>query len=128
VGEARELLPRETLDFISVVNTALTDVYYSRAKITWSRIRPELEEQVYRYLSAVVSLVNLVTPVLGFRPQDLGRAEELVRAGRYLSAVRLLDAVVTELIFRLNESGLLLRSERGVRAGVVYTDKEEPEE
>jgi len=127
VGEARELLPRETLDFISVVNTALTDVYYSRAKITWSRIRPELEEQVYRYLSAVTALVNLVTPVLGFRP-DLSRAEEAVRAGRYLSAVRLLDGVVTDLISRLHEAGLLVRSERGVRAGVVYTDKEEPEE
>jgi len=127
VGEVRELQPRETLDFVSVVNTALTDVYYSRAKITWSRIRPELEEQVYRYLSAVTALVNLVTPVLGFRP-DLSRAEEAVRAGRYLSAVRLLDGVVTDLISRLHEAGLLVRSERGVRAGVVYTDKEESEE
>ena len=118
---------RETLDFVSVINTALTDVYYSRAKITWSRIRPELEEQVYRYLSAVTALVNLVTPVLGFRP-DLSRAEEAVRAGRYLSAVRLLDGVVTDLISRLHEAGLLVRSERGVRVGVVYTDKEESEE
>jgi len=127
VGEARELQPGETLDFVSVVNTALVDVYYSRAKITWSRIRPELEEQVYRYLSAVVSLANLVTP-LGFRPQDLGRAEELVRAGRYREGVRLLDAVVTDLISRLHEAGLLVRSERGVRAGVVYTDKEGSED
>ena len=118
---------RETLDFVSVINTALVDVYYSRAKITWSKIRPELEEQVYRYLSAVVSLANLVTP-LGFRPQDLGRAEELVRAGRYREGVRLLDAVVTDLISRLHEAGLLVRSERGVRAGVVYTDKEGSED
>ena len=127
MGEARELQPRETLDFVSVVNTALVDVYYSRAKITWSRIRPELEEQVYRYLSAVVSLANLVTP-LGFRPQDLSRAEELVRAGRYREGVRVLDAVVTELISRLHEAGLLVRSERGVRVGAVYTDKEGSEE
>jgi len=118
---------RETLDFVSVINTALVDVYYSRAKITWSKIRPELEEQVYRYLSAVVSLANLVTP-LGFRPQDLGRAEELVRAGRYREGVRLLDAVVTDLISRLHEAGLLVRSERGVRVGVVYTDKEGSED
>ena len=127
MGEARELQPGETLDFVSVVNTALVDVYYSRAKITWSRIRPELEEQVYRYLSAVVSLANLVTP-LGFRPQDLSRAEELVRAGRYREGVRVLDAVVTDLISRLHEAGLLVRSERGVRVGVVYTDKEGSED
>jgi len=123
---------RETIDFVAVVNTALTDVYYARAKITWGFLKPDLEEQVYRYLSAVTSLVNLVSPIVGFRP-DLSRAEELFRKGRYREGVGLLDSVVTDLISKLNEVGLLVRSERGVRAGVVGAgagepDKEGPEE
>jgi len=123
---------RETLDFVSVVNTALTDVYYSRAKITWGPLKPDVEEQVHRYLSAVTSLVNLVTPILGYRP-ELGTAEELARRGRYRECVKYLDSIVTELITRLNEAGLLVRGERGVRAGVVgagatHADQEGSEE
>jgi len=122
---------RETIDFVAVVNTALTDVYYARAKITWGFLKPDVEEQVYRYLSAVTSLVNLVSPIVGFRP-DLSRAEELVRKGSYREGVRFLDGVVTELVGRLKEAGLLIRGAK-VRAGVVGAgavgpDKEGPEE
>ncbi len=123
---------KDTLDFVGVVNHALIDVYNARAKITWSPFKPDLESQVNRYLSAVTSLVNLVSPVIDYRP-DLGRAEGLIRKGRYREGVKALESIVEELIGRLNELGLLFRSDRGVKAGVVRvgisgTDKEGYEE
>ncbi len=119
---------KETIDFVNVINHALIDVYEARARITWSILRPEVEAQVNRYLSAVTSLVNLVSPVIGYRP-DLGRAEGLIRKGRYREGVKALESIVEELISKLNELGLLFRSDRGVKAGVVRvgisgTDKE----
>jgi len=123
---------KETIDFVYVINHALIDVYNARAQITWPLFSLDLEKQVNRYLSAVTSLVNLVSPVIGYRP-DLGRAENLIRKGRYREGVKALESIIEELIGRLNELGLLFRSDRGVKAGVVRvgisgTDKEGYEE
>ncbi len=121
---------KDTLDFVGVVNHALIDVYNARAKITWSPFRPDVEAQVNRYLSAVTSLVNLVSPVIGYRP-NISAAEELIRKRRYREGVRVLESIVEELINKLNELGLLFRSDRGIRVGTIGTlgpDKEGYEE
>ena len=118
----RNLEIKETLDFVDVINHALRDVYNARARITWPPFRLDLESQVNRYFSAVTSLVNLVSPVIGYRP-DLNRAEELIRKGRYREAVRVLESVVEELIGKLNELGLLFRSDKGVKVGILGTSR-----
>ncbi len=117
---------KENIDFVYVINHALIDVYNARAKITWPPFRPDLEAQVNRYFSAVTSLVNLVAPVIGYRP-DLERVEELIRKHRYREGVKALQTIVEELISKLNELGLLFKTDRGIKVGAVGisgTDKE----
>jgi len=112
---------KETVDYESVINTALTDIYFSRAKITWTKLKPDLEEQIHRYLSAITSLTNLITPIIEYKP-DLNKPEELIKNNKYREAVKHLDNTVIEIITKLNEKGLLLKTEKGVRIGIVHTD------